>query len=181
MSEWREVPYCDGFYKVSDVGDCFSYYKNGLMTKDILETGHIQYWTKFEGKRRPMGAHVLVALAFIPIPDELKDIPYNKLVVHHKDYNPANNAVSNLCWMTKQAHQELHSGLPVEQYTKNNEFVRRWSSASEAQRQTGISASCICRVCNNVKNYKTAGGFKWKYVNPQRNHQVPDTGLQTSH
>lgn len=162
MEEWRKTPISED-YSISNKGNCYSHFLKRLMTPDITNSGHIQFWTKINGKKKPMGGHVLVALAFIPIPDNLKDIPYNKLVVHHIDGNPQNNTVENLCWMSKQAHQELHTGMPVCQYTKNGEFVKELPSAMEAHRHTGISSSGICRVCNGVKNYKTAGGFIWKY------------------
>lgn len=48
---------------------------------------------------------------------------------------------------------------PVIQF-KNNEEVE-YESAAEAERQTGISAISIRRVCQEKGN--TAGGFKWKY------------------
>lgn len=37
-------------------------------------------------------------------------------------------------------------------------------SAAEAHRITGISASGITRCCNNEKYYKTAGGYRWRYI-----------------
>lgn len=36
--------------------------------------------------------------------------------------------------------------------------------AAEAHRITGISASGITRCCNNEKYYKTAGGYRWRYI-----------------
>lgn len=50
---------------------------------------------------------------------------------------------------------------PIEQYTKNGEFVAEYESLREAQRMTGIDSSGISKCC--LGKYKTAGGSIWKY------------------
>lgn len=47
-----------------------------------------------DGKRKTIGVHKLVALAFIPNPDNLPE-------VNHKDGNKLNNHHSNLEWTTR--------------------------------------------------------------------------------
>lgn len=167
MSEliWKDLPGSEGVYRISTKGDCFSYYKNALMEKDIIESGHIQYWTRFNGKSKPTGAHVLVALTFIPKPDELKDLPMSMLVVHHKDGNPQNNDVDNLCWMTKQKHQELHCGIPVYQYTKKWEFVRKWPTGKAVEHETGRLV-CNINKCCNYEAY-SAYDYFWSFLPPE--------------
>ena len=44
---------------------------------------------------------------------------------------------------------------------KNGVFVKEYPSLSEASRITGINVSHICQTC--LGNYKSAGGFLWKY------------------
>lgn len=46
---------------------------------------------------------------------------------------------------------------------KTKEIICEFHSLIEAQRQTGIDRTSISRCCNGIKNYKTAGGFMWKY------------------
>lgn len=43
------------------------------------------------------------------------------------------------------------------------ELGRVFYGAAEASRALGISASGINRCCNNIPNYKTAGGYHWRY------------------
>jgi group I intron endonuclease len=51
---------------------------------------------------------------------------------------------------------------PIQQFSKENEFIKDWDSALDAALSFGRSdTSCIVRVCSGVK--KTAYGFKWKY------------------
>lgn len=49
----------------------------------------------------------------------------------------------------------------VQQYDKNNNFIKEYKSAHEAQQITGICFSNICKVCRGERPY--AGGFKWKF------------------
>jgi len=50
---------------------------------------------------------------------------------------------------------------PVEQYTKNGEFIREFGSATTAANVLNLSAKSI-RQCTNNK-IKTSGGFIWKH------------------
>ena len=48
------------------------------------------------------------------------------------------------------------------QLTKSGEFIREWSSLSEAERELGIASSNICSCCQG--KYKSAGGYVWEYA-----------------
>lgn len=112
--------------------------------------------------------HKLIASIFIPIPDELKNIPIEKLDVHHKDENKTNNDISNLCWMSHKDHMALHRAKKVAQYTPYfpSELIKVWNTAKEAEKELRkqgykINASKISAVCRHKR--KTAGGFGWAY------------------
>ena len=51
----------------------------------------------------------------------------------------------------------------VIQMDTNNVFIKEYYSAAQASRELGISSANITNVCNG-KRYKTAGGYKWKFV-----------------
>ncbi len=51
---------------------------------------------------------------------------------------------------------------PILQLTKNNEFIKRYNSISDAMRQTGISVSNISICCS--QKTKIAGGYVWKFA-----------------
>ena len=76
-------------------------YKEKILTPQIVSTnkgheGYKQIMLKDNnGKKRFMYIHRLVAMTFIPNPE-------NKLTVNHKDENKHNNTVENLEWMTKK-------------------------------------------------------------------------------
>ena len=80
-------------------------------------------------------------------------------------YNPSirNKAVVVVGDEEKRHGIELSSernSKPVLQFTIEGEFIRSYSSASEASRQTGI-----CNIGKCCKGrYKTAGGFIWRFA-----------------
>ena len=51
--------------------------------------------------------------------------------------------------------------IPILQFTKEGMFIKEWQSASEAERQLGISHSSIDACLKGI--LKHAGGFVWKY------------------
>ena len=55
---------------------------------------------------------------------------------------------------------KLQGNSKLSQYTRDNIFIKYWSTMSEASRELGIPVSSISLCCKG--NYKTAGGFVWK-------------------
>lgn len=53
---------------------------------------------------------------------------------------------------------------PISQYSLNGELIATFSSAMEAQRQTGVKQANLLKCCKNMCGFKSAGGFKWKYA-----------------
>ena len=105
---YRDIEGYEGLYAVDEKGNVWSYEKispfgiNGgvvkrggyiLKTSRTKRTTHQRVTLIKSGKRKQHFVHRLVALAFIPNPDNL---PF----VNHKDCDPTNNHVSNLEWCT---------------------------------------------------------------------------------
>jgi hypothetical protein len=59
--------------------------------------------------------------------------------------------------------RESYWKKPVLQFDKQGNFIREWSSAKAAKRETG--AKNIFEVASGYKNqiYKSSGGYIWKY------------------
>jgi group I intron endonuclease len=56
------------------------------------------------------------------------------------------------------------SSRAVCKYSKENILLSTYSSISEAARANNLAHSTISRVCNENPNYKTGGGFIWKFI-----------------
>lgn len=85
------VSVCDGF-QVNKEGVVLGK-KGNIISQQTTKTGYKIVNVVVNGKRTVRGVHRLVALAFIPNPNNLSD-------VNHKDNNRQNNSVKNLEWMT---------------------------------------------------------------------------------
>lgn len=146
-------------YEVSDKGEVRNTRTGKLLKPYLNVNGRLRVTVN----RKANLVHRLVAQSFIPNPE-------NKPQINHKDGCPTNNNKDNLEWVNNSENM-LHAykiGLRVvykiNQYTKDDVFIRQFKNANEAEYITGISKANIRKVCNGVKHFNTAGGYKWKYV-----------------
>ena len=105
------------------------------------------------GIRRLAKVHRLVALAYIPNPE-------NKPCVCHKDNNPLNNHVDNLYWGT-QAENMSQMRFDKRDYRKVSIRAHRrvlrlkslgWSS-SRIGKRFKVNRTCINRILNKYRPY----------------------------
>jgi len=101
MEEWKKI---EGFeeYEVSTSGNVR---KDGKVLKGGNQGLYKSVLLYKNGKSINRSLHRLVALAFIPNPE-------NKRTVDHIDKNTLNNCVENLRWATS-SEQTLHSPPPA--------------------------------------------------------------------
>lgn len=164
-------------YEISDSGVVYSldYRRSGkeaAMSPSLNTKGYCQVRLVGESGKVTFRVHRLVALAFIPNPQNLPQ-------VNHKDENKTNNHVENLEWCTNEYNMTYNDGMKrrglllrgkpkphfhkrVEQLTVDGVHVAFFESVAEARKQTG--ATHISHVCLNKNIYHTSGGYKWRYV-----------------
>ena len=97
---WKIAP---GYpnYEVSTHGRVYSCLTGKMLTGGDRR-GYVRYQLMLEKKKKYVDGHRLVALAFLPNPD---DFPQ----VNHKDHNRKNNNVNNLEWCTNKENQKSRS------------------------------------------------------------------------
>lgn len=98
MEKWKDIEGYEGKYQISNKGrvKALNFRRT---TKEKIISGRnnkgyqaVELW-KF-GKRKSYLVHRLVALSFVPNPDNLPQI-------NHKDENKLNNNADNLEWCTQ--------------------------------------------------------------------------------
>lgn len=109
MKKWKEIPFTDGEYTVSSIGEVKTA-KTGRILKPVIDARGYERVCLFKTNRdKRYKVHRLVATAFIPNPD-------GKPQVNHKDGDKRNNCVENLEWVTNDENMRhsrengLHDG-----------------------------------------------------------------------
>ena len=176
---WKPIKGYEGVYEVSSYGRVRSLARMRIdrmgrrkpipekMLKMHDRKGYDSVTLQDMGRKAIMSVHRLVAMAFIPNPDNLP-------IINHRDENPKNNQVSNLEWCDISYNTRYGTGVEraqakhvyhrkaVEQLTKDGQHVATFKGVKEAARATGADASVIVRVCKGRN--ETAGGYRWKYI-----------------
>lgn len=185
---WRPVVGYEGLYEVSNFGrvKSLNYKQFGfpnilrpyslVMGKRCKRVYHVLYLTDSNGNRKRHYVHRLVALAFIPNPE-------NKPCVDHIRGTEFGDTVWNLRWCTRAENAQFdlardnnskyngmrdkfgarhHLSKQVCQFSANAELIKIYPSAHDAQREIGVSFKNISSVCLGKR--RTAGGYIWKYA-----------------
>jgi hypothetical protein len=126
---------------------------------------HSGYYTialSIEGKPKYFIRSRLMAIHFIPNPDNLKE-------VNHKNGVKTDDRICNLEWVTPSQninhyYKVLGKGKrrKVNQYKMNGKFIKQWQSIAEAARHVNGSSGNLTITCQGKNHY--AYGFKWQYA-----------------
>ena len=166
---WLPVVGYEGRYYVSNLGRVKNAYGKILRDDTRLKTGY-KYVVLRDGKKGfHANIHRLVAMAFIPNPNNLP-------IINHKNENRSDNRVCNLEWCSQSYNLRVSTKIQekfraIVQKNKLGEIVGKYASIHEAARAIGKpnSATAICkcaRVRAGIKNGypdMTVYGFIWEY------------------
>ncbi len=159
--EWRIISENEN-YEVSRLGQIRNKKTKKILKKRILPSGYENVGlSAYPAKRKTYYIHRLVALAFIPNPNNFPQ-------VNHKDRNKANNKVENLEWATRSMNQKHCVETGAKRYKRavwrrDSESKKiEFDSIKEASRVTGYSTSTISDYIRG--KYKTTDGCIWGYV-----------------
>ena len=164
---WKDIPNYEGLYQVSNLGrvkslpkkDGFVYLEKERILKPLIVNGRNRVVLCKNKKKKNYYIYQLVAKTFIPNPN-------NYPIINHINGIPNDDAKDNLEWCTYK-HNSIHAvnnnlikHYKIAQYSLNGELIKIYNSRHEIK---NIDQSSITRCCNGKR--KTAGGYKWKYVN----------------
>ena len=181
---WKDIKGYEGFYQVSNLGrvrslerDKFlpdgtfhSHLEEKILVPNLDGAGYPNVSLCKNGKSKTMNVHRLVAMAFIPNPE-------NKPQVNHKDEVKTNNVVENLEWC--DASFNINYGTRNERSVQNRrsyklgnhpnakpvfcvELNKKFDCITSAGEELGIDRRYVGKAC--IGKTKTAGGFHWRYA-----------------
>ena len=165
-NEFKDIPNFEGMYQIDKNGNVKSLYnyRKGNILKPRLKKGYYQIGLRKNGIRKWYAIHRLIALTFIPNPNNYK-------CVNHKDENKLNNNVNNLEWCTSKYNNEygtriervkMKTSKPVLQYDLKGNFIREYKSVREATKLNNIKSISNISLCCKGK-YKQVKGYVWKF------------------
>lgn len=122
-----------------------------------------------KGNRKTIKTHRLVAMAFLPNPENLPD-------VNHKDFNRKNNNVNNLEWCTEKYNTQYTAMYNID---NNKESYIKLSPLTEEQvlliptlLNYGFSVKLISKLYKvghiTIRNIITGKTWKWLKLNFNR-------------
>lgn len=177
LEEWKDIVGYEGLYQISTLGNVRSYdrivnCRNGhtrTIKGKVLATtrsggGYLKVMLTKDSVAKNHRIHRLVAMAFIPNPDNLPD-------VNHIDEDKTNNKVSNLEWCSRSYNnhyslitERLNEAkkISVKQLSLDGEVVNIWNGVRDAARALGMKTHRHISDCCKGKA-KTCYGYKWEY------------------
>lgn len=164
---WKDVDGFEGLYEVSNLGNVRRFDTKKAKVKSLNIYGYPQVNLYKNGKAYLRRVHRLVAIAFIPNPDNLP-------MINHKDENPCNNVVDNLEWCDAKYNvnygggnekRALSHSKPVLQYSLTGQLIKEWHSATEAARELGFPQSGINWCCLRKPKHNSCKGYIWRFKN----------------
>ena len=156
---WKNIPGVEDAYQVSNLG---------RIRKRLRELKPYVNWdgylrvdvTSKDGKKARVALHRLVALAFVPNPD-------NKPHVNHLNGDRADCRAENLQWATNSENQRHRRSVMCSGGNSGRREVvclstgQTFDSLSEAARKTGNRIASVQECCKGKR--KTTHGLEWAY------------------
>ncbi len=166
---WKAIKGFEGLYAVSNRGRV----KNLKSGRILGGTYNNHGYKRIHLKGKTYKIHRLVALAFIPNPDNLPE-------VNHKNEDKGDNNVDNLEWCTKSYNTNYSShkqSCKIKQLTLDGELVKVWESSHQIERELGYGQGNIVNCCRG--KYKQRYGYRWEYsdTSQQRKFNRPVAAL----
>jgi len=170
--EWKPIPNYDGVYYASTFGRLVSFcQKQPKILKIVIQKNKGKAYAYVCLKGTKVRVHRLIALTFIPNPDNLKEID-------HIDGDGTNNIVSNLRWcdrttnldnpIARRRMRSSHRNRPqdkgifdrVIEQVKDGVVVAVFQGTKELKEQ-GYNSAAVSHACRGL--WSQYRGYKWRY------------------
>lgn len=160
---WTPVPGFEGKLEAHPSGRVRNAGTQREYSHRLDRRGYHCIQVRLEGKKKHRRVHRIVAITFLPNPDNLPE-------VNHKDFNKANCAVGNLEWITRRNNVlHWHSQGPASQLAGRGRPTgvvathpllgeMRYGSISEAAADIGAPYASLWDAVKKGREYR---GLRW--------------------
>lgn len=160
MKELRDIPGYEGKYAVTEDGQVWSYQSKKFMKIANGNNGYQQVYLSVNKQHKNMYLHRLVALAWIPNPDNLPE-------VNHKDENKANCAASNLEWCDRRYNLKYSNLCPrPKRAVYCIELDKEFDSIKGAATALNLHYANVAYCCRGT--LKSTGGYHFRFIEEKK-------------
>lgn len=176
MEEWKDIPWCEWLYKVSNLWNIKSLKFWRWKNKEIIMKPQNNKWylsimLKNSINKKQQKIHRIVLLSFIW---------FSNLPVNHKNWIKTDNRLCNLEYCTKSENEKHkynvlnikpyfkwkiwilnHNSKKTYQYNLEWDLIKIWDSLADINRFHWYNIRNISSCCHWKQ--KTSMGFIWKY------------------
>lgn len=154
----KDIPGFPG-YQATEEGRIFSLKRNRFLAGNKLNRGYRTVSLCLHGKQYTCSVHRLVAMAFIPNPQNLPQ-------VNHIDTDKTNNSVTNLEWVNSQENITHAIKMGVWSHGNGDHFRKLTPEQVEFIRQSDDSSNTLGKLLgvNGSTVRRVRGGVTHKTV-----------------
>lgn len=172
---WKEIPFADKKYEVSNYGRVKSYCYNkdqGRILKPGITKGFNTVTFKTNRKKKTFLVHKLVANLFVPKESE------DQTIAIHLDWKKRNNYFKNLQWVTREkAYERIMPRLQKINKIKNKGLIRNSKLKADDVKvlknmlEKGVKQNVIAKLfsISEMQVTRIKRGENWAHIKASSN------------
>lgn len=176
IEEYKKIKHYS-HYRIYNNGKIYSEFVNRFITPTLDSSGYLQNTlVNDSGNRKTIKTHRLVAMAFLPNPNNYPDI-------NHKDFNRKNNSIDNLEWCTEKYNtrytRDNHLEYNSNSYMMLSPLSREMVLLIPTLLNYGFSIKLIAKLYNvghiTIRNIVSGKTWRWLKLNFNKRVFIRDT------